>query len=136
MSRVGTADLDTLQTHHFESFFKLGLPKVLSSLLFEQDWCVDPQNGIRVFEFARPRAQGEYRMLHLVMDVNRQAPPREQRSPNSSPAGAVKAYGDVARKIFEDSEVVVTDELANTVELKPSLDQIRARRRKYYREEV
>jgi hypothetical protein len=76
-------------------------------------------------------------MLHFVMDVKRQAPPKHRRAPNSGHAAdAVDAYVSVVRRLFTQSDLEVTNELASSIELKPSLEEIRGRRRKYYPEDV
>jgi hypothetical protein len=135
--RTGTPNVATLQSDHFEDFFKLGVPKVLAALLLEADWYVDAEKGITTFAFKRDSVSGEYTMLHFVMDVTRQKPPRQQRAPNSGHAtGASEAYSSVVRRLFTQRDLEVTDELVSSVELKPSLEEIRARRRKYYPEGV
>ena len=137
LQRTGAANVATLQSDHFEDFFKLGVPKVLANLLLEADWYVDADKGITTFAFKRNSAVGEYTMLHFVMDVKRQTPPRQRRAPNSGhAAGASKAYASVVRRLFTQGDLEVTNELASSIELKPSLEEIRGRRRKYYPEEV
>jgi hypothetical protein len=134
--KTGLTDIATLQAEKFADFFKLGLPKVLAGILLENDWYVDPDKGISVYEFARPSADGGYKMLHLVMDVKRQSPPLESRAPNAGiPLAVQEAYDKVTRQIFERSVVEITDEIATRTQLKPTLDQIRARRKKYYSED-
>jgi hypothetical protein len=135
-ARTDAQDLAELQRSSFDLFFKLGLPKILASILMEQDWYVDPGHGVRIFEFKRAWTGGEYSMLHLIMDVKRQQPPRERRAPNLVRAQAVEAaYSAVIRQIFEQREVFVTNELASSIELRPTLAQIRARRRRYFPED-
>ncbi len=136
-NRTGAANVAILQSDHFEEFFKLGVPKVLAGLLLEADWYVDAEKGITTFAFKRESPSGEYTMLHFVMDVNRQNPSRQQRAPNSGHAPrAAEAYASVVRRLFTQSDVEVTNELASSIELRPSLEEIRARRRKYYPEEA
>jgi hypothetical protein len=135
-ARVGTDDVNRLEAERFSAFFKLGLPKMLSRILLEQDWYIDPAKGVRIFEFARLWAGGEYRMLHLVMDVRRQEPPMDRRAPHSIPASVQEAYASVSRMIFRDAEITVTEQLVNQVDLRPTLEEIRARRRKYYPEDM
>jgi hypothetical protein len=137
LQRTGAANVAALQSDHFEHFFKLGVPKVLASLLLETDWYVDPDKGITTFAFKRNWTGGEYTMLHFVMDVKRQQPPRQRRAPNSShAAGAIEAYASVVRRLFKQGDLEVTNELATSVQLKPSLEEIRACRRMYYPEDV
>jgi hypothetical protein len=135
-AKTGLTDVGVLQAQQFNDFFKLGLPKVLAGILLENDWYVDPDKGISVYEFARPSTDGGYKMLHLVMDVKRQNPPLESRAPNAGiPTVVQDAYDKVTRQIFEQGAVVITDEVAAGTQLKPTLDQIRARRKKYYPED-
>jgi len=135
-TKTGVTDVDALKSNQFPTFFKLGVPKLLASILLEEDWFVDSTIGVRTYEFVRESASGPYTILHFVMDIVRQDPPRERRAPNSEPsAGAATAYRDVARRIFEVPEVQVTDSTVAAVELKPTLEQIKARRRLYYPEE-
>ena len=122
-----------LQQKDFKLFFELGLPKVLASVLGEQDWFVDPGAGITTFEFDRPSTNGPYTMLHLVMQVKRQHPPLELRAPGEQQTQeASLAYKQVAQRIFEQPTTVVARQTIDRPELKRSLELIRARRRKYY----
>jgi hypothetical protein len=130
--RMGVADVPTLKDNQFAQFFKLGLPKLLAELVLEADWYIDPDNGIKTFEFSRHSATGEYRMLHLVMDVKRQAPPLLRRAPNTGhTAAASEAYDRVVERIFQQPEIAVTDQLATAANLKPTLADIQARRKRY-----
>ncbi|MGA3135190.1 MAG: hypothetical protein ABSC88_04265 [Terracidiphilus sp.] len=137
LHRTGAAEVATLQSDHFEDFFKLGVPKVLAGLLLEADWYVDDEKGISTYTFKRNWIGGEYTMLHFVMDVKRQTPPRERRAPNSGHVNeANEAYASVVSRLFNQGDIEVTNELASSTELKPSLADIRARRRMYYPDDV
>ncbi len=126
-------EVKLLQQRDFKLFFELGLPKVLTSILHEQDWFVDPAAGVTTFEFERPSKTGPYTMLHLVMQVKRQHPPLELRAPGDhETAEARQAYRQVAQRIFEQPTTTVSRQTIDPAELKGSLELIRARRRKYY----
>jgi len=135
--RSGIREVKVLQRDNFKLFFELGLPKVLASVLKEQDWFIDPTEGITIFEFQRPSSMGPYTMLHLAMEVKRQQPPREQRQPGElETPEAKKAYKQVGHFIFQRSTTIVDGSTINRVQLKHDLELIRARRRKYYPGEV
>jgi hypothetical protein len=101
----------------------------------ETDWYIDASTGIETFEFERQSKSGGYTMMHFVMNITRQQPPRERRAPLETPQAAAEAYARVADDVFSKPQIVVTDELAEATTLKPSLDDIDGRRRKYYRGE-
>jgi hypothetical protein len=130
--RTGFDDVALLRQHRFEMFFKLGVPKVLSSILKEEDWFVDSHQGIRTYEFERSWKGGSYTMLHFVIDVRRQDPPREQRAPGilSTPE-AESAYEQVVQRLFSEPEEIVTLDNIDQATLHRSLELIKARRRKY-----
>jgi hypothetical protein len=134
--RTGAADVATLRRDDFDSFFKLALPKVLASILMEEDWHIDPNAGLVTYEFVRtPEGVPPYRMLHLVLDVKRHNPPRELRPPGQQSQEAQNAYNEVVRQVFNGTETLLTEENIDTAALQTSLDHIIARRRKYYPEE-
>ena len=131
-NRTGVGDINRLQATQFEMFFKLGVPKVLTAILKEEDWYVDSTQGIRTYEFERPWRDGTYKMLHFVIDVLRQNPPRERRAPGIlSTPDAEAAYEVVVRRLIAEPEQLVTLETINQQSLQKSLDHIKARRRKY-----
>ncbi|MBC8030644.1 MAG: hypothetical protein H7Z16_11080 [Pyrinomonadaceae bacterium] len=130
-TRTGLADVRLLQETQFEMFFKLGVPKVLASILKEEDWYVDATQGIRTYEFERPRQGGSYKMLHFVMDVVRQKPPYDRRDLRAPTADAEAAYQEVVRQFITEPEIVVTLETIDQDSLQRSLELIKARRRKY-----
>jgi hypothetical protein len=126
-----------LQGEDFDAFFELSVPKVIVAILMEEDWYVEPQPGILAFRFTRNTDGDPYTIVHFAMDVRRQVPPRDQRAPGTGAApDAVTAYRDVVRALFQTPAVVVTDATAAAAPLTPSLDQIRARRRKYFPDEM
>jgi hypothetical protein len=133
--RTGGIDsVATLQQNNFELFFRLAMPKVLSSILIESDWYVDPEAGITIYEFERTTpGVNPYKMLHLVMDVKRQLPIRVRRPPRAGLAPDVqKAYQTVVHQIFSKGEVTITLENIDKVAIEQSLDRIIAQRRLYY----
>src|SRR3990170_1084241 len=72
-----------LRAANFERFFKLAMPKTLLKILMEEDWYVDPEPGIKLYEIERQSKEGPYKILHVVMDVKRQNPARENRAPGT-----------------------------------------------------
>lgn len=137
--RSGVASVSELREHQFELFFKLALPKVIAGILLEQDWYVEPDSGIKIYQYSRDSEDGPYQMLNFVMDVKRQNPPREKRPPiggDDRTPEAIAAYQEVAFKLFRDKEEVVAEAILNGPTLRKSLELIRARRRKYYPEDA
>ena len=135
-SRTGIDDIERLRSEQFATFFKLGIPKVASRNSLEEDWYVDPESGIKTYEFQRPSSSGTYTMLHFVMDVIRQNPHRDKRAPNTGhEPGATAAYKTVTRHLFQVPETHVNDATVTGIELKPTLEQIKSRRKKYYPED-
>jgi hypothetical protein len=131
--RTGVDQVSALEQARFDEFFKLGIRKVLANLLLATDWYVEAARGIKTFEFVRQADYDSYTMLHFVMDVRRQQPVLEKRAPNSGhAAAALSDYTAVVDDLFGKPDFVVTDQIASSVVLRPSLEQIRARRRKYY----
>ena|ERR1700733_3207040 len=129
--RSGLRDLDRLQNDRFDLFFKLSVPKVIAAMLLEEDWYIDPETGITIFQFDRESAHGPYTLIHMVMDVNRQQPDKDNRTPNTQPQAVVDAYSDVVRQIFEVRERIVIREELNLEVINKSLEAILARRRMY-----
>jgi hypothetical protein len=136
LKRTGADSVATLQGKDFELFFKLAMPKILASTLMEEDWCVDPEPGIQIFEFERPSPEGAYKMLHLVMAVNRKVPPKGERAPGVEPEGARDSYLKVTQKLLVEPEVVVTEASIERDKLQVNLDRIKARRKMYYPEDT
>ncbi len=135
-ARTGVDDVARLMGTDFEAFFKLAAPKIISQVLIEADWYVDPTHGIKVYEFERtPEGATPYRMLHLVMDVRRQDPPRHGRAPGQHVAPtALQAYPQVVRQLFERGQQVVTMGTVDVAAMDGSLDLIELRRKKYAHE--
>ena len=108
------------------------MPKIIAETLMEEDWYVDPTNGINIIEFERPSTSGPYKMLHLVMDVLRQNPSHDRRGPRlNRPQYLKEAHNTVVRRLFRDDETVITEENINMDDLQRDLDLIFARRKKY-----
>jgi hypothetical protein len=100
-------------------------------ILMEEDWYADPNSGITLFEIERPSRSGPYKILHLVMDVKRQRPARENRAPGTDGEGVGTAYREVVRTVFSNREVSVTEALIDQDLLQAHLDTVRARGREY-----
>jgi hypothetical protein len=134
--RAGTADVAELRGRNFEVFFKVALPKLIMALLMEEDWCIDIETGISMYEIERRSREGQaYRMLHVVLDIVRQEPPRHRRAPGAGPVQyAVDGYSETARIVFGREETRVTTDMINERALRESLENIYARCRKYYPE--
>jgi len=135
--RAGTNDVAMLRGQQFELFFKLAMPKAIAGILLENDWYIEPGAGILIFQFQRSSVDGPYQMLHLVMDVKRQEPPKDKRPPTGAHAPAhteqaINAYRDVTRKLFREPETIVAEHNLDAAALKAELDIIQRRRRKYY----
>jgi hypothetical protein len=131
LERTGATDGNTLRGSNFEAFFEFAVPKVLMHLLLENDWHVDPKFGLRIFEFERQSKDGPYKMLHFVMDVLRNNPPRENRAPGDPCVAAIDAYRQVAKDVFRREPVRIVLEDIDVAALRPTLEQIASRRRKY-----
>jgi hypothetical protein len=129
--RLGYSGIDELEGGNFAEFFKLGLRKLLANVLMDGDWFIDPEDGIKTFEFQRDSASGPYTMLHFVMRVHRQQPDSTRRPPNTKAKAAVDAYRAVVDRLFKEAPEIVSDELAAGARLNPTLDQIYARRERY-----
>ena len=131
LRRTGNDDLATLCANNFEEFFRLCMPKALLKLLMEEDWYIDPGRGISLFEIEREWKQGNYKMLHLVLDVNRQNPDRDHRFAGAPGREVVDAHRTVVRGIFDRREIAVTNAVIDQATLQSHLDKIKARRTKY-----
>jgi hypothetical protein len=131
VKRGGNTETATMQRENFDLFFKLGMPKVIARTLLAEDWYIDPDVGIKLYEFERPSRDGPYKMLHLVTDVRRQSPPENRRAPNSIAPTALQAYSQVVSALFENPEILVNDNTIDKVTLQADLEKIKARRKKY-----
>lgn len=132
VARTGLPDVVAIQENQFETFFKLGMPKVLAAILMEEDWYIDHQRGIRTYEIERTGNGHPFRMLHLVMDVLRHNPAKEHRAPGTQSDEAQDAYREIVRQVFATPEILVTLDNIETVQLQEDLDRIKARRKLYY----
>lgn len=132
--RTGFREIHHIRDNSFGEFFKIGVPKVISSILMEEDWYIDPNLGVRIYEIERQSSVGPYRMLHLGMDVKRHNPPREERAPGNESGEASEAYLQVTERIFQDEVIQVTEDIIDETSLNDSLENIFGRRRKYFPE--
>lgn len=132
-SRAGVAwrDATEFRMGQFDLFFALALPKVLSRIFLEEDWYVDPDAGVSLHAIERSAVDGPYTILHVVMDVRRQVPPRESRAPGQEAVGARDGYRAIVRELFAREIEAVTAAIVDAGKLSASLELIRARRRKY-----
>jgi hypothetical protein len=128
---TGVADVDRLRTADFPAFFKVAVPKIIASLLMEEDWYIEAAPEIAILEFERPSTSGPYKMLHVVMDVRRHSPSLDHRAPGDVSSVAQESHRQVVRRIFSMPELVVSEETINRSRLEASLEMIKGRRRKY-----
>lgn len=133
-TRTGYATAADLLLHTREEFFRIGLPKIIAQIALEEDWHIDPEVGIQIFEIERVAKIGTYRMLHLVMDIKRNDPPLHRRNPGNHAIDGQHAYGRVAEQIFGSSVVLITKETVDEKALEKGLELIKSRRKKYYPE--
>ncbi len=134
-ARTGFGDVATLEREDFDGFFELSVPKMLAAVLEEEDWHVDPDAGITIFKFERQWKEGTYKMLHLVMDVKRNNPPRKRRAPGARCREARTAYRTVVRQLFSSPIVLISNQNLDEQRLGTSLERIKSRRRSYYSDE-
>lgn len=119
-ARFKEASIDDLLKNNFDAFFKLAVPKTILGILREEDWHVDVTKGVKVFEFDRQTAKDPYTMLHLVMTVRRNSPPKEARAPGMLPASAIDAYKRGVVSIFSTDTIKVESALKTVGENKIS----------------
>lgn len=125
LARAGHATPSHLLSIDFATFFKIAVPKILLDLIRVTDWVVDPNQGIRVFEFDRIDGNGTYTMLHFVADIRRKDPPSKRRAPGREPSEATIAYAEVVRMLFSQPQEVVTLTTIDAVDLQGHLDQVK-----------
>jgi len=130
-NRAGTADVAELRQSNFELFFKLAIPKLLARTLMSHDWYIDPEDGVKIYEFERLFEGGGYKMLHMIMDVKRHDPPRNLRLDGENSDIATQAYQDVVRRLFAQAEIIVSEDGLDQAALTQSLDEIIERGEKY-----
>src|ERR1700674_131114 len=130
-NRAGTADIAELRQRNFEVFFKLAIPKVILNTLVSEDWYIEPEYGIKIYEFQREFDGGNYKMLHMVMDIRRHVPPRSKRLDGETSAVAAEAYQQVVRRLFREAETVVAEDSIDQPALTESLNEIIERGKKY-----
>jgi hypothetical protein len=127
--------VDQLQGQNLAAFFELSVPKVIAKLLMDEDWYVAPNPGVLAFRFSRP-GNPPYEILHFAMDVARQNPDRDHREPGTLAPDVLDGYRLMTQKLFRDAPVVVSPALATAEALTPSLEQIKAQRRKYFADDM
>lgn len=135
MKKSGGRNPADFFANDFDGAFKLAVPKSLTELALEQDWYIDDDNGIQVFQFDRPFADGIYRMLHMAMVVNRQQPPEEKRAPGQRAQAALGAHRNTIVKLF-DADIISVEELvqgAMGAALKADLQKLFKYRERYYK---
>jgi hypothetical protein len=133
--RTGCKSGQELMTRDFRNMFLIGAPKLIATVLMEEDWYIDPASGIQVYVFERAYSDGQYSMVHLIMNVNRKHPIESQRPPGSNPEAVSAAYLEIVGQLFQNPEIIVNDDSDGIGNLVPSLEQIRRRRRLYYKDE-
>jgi len=131
-NRTGFDSINLLKDNDFDTFFKIALPKLLANLIMEADWYIDPSRGVDIYEFERESTSGPYKMLHLVMDIKRKSPIREQRAPGIDTQEALKAYDETVFRIFQNSEILVNNDSIDEDDLRENLSHILIRRKKYF----
>jgi hypothetical protein len=70
-------------------------------------------------------------MLHIVMDIKRHEPPRDQRLDGENSVVAAQAYRNVIRRLFQQAEIVVAEDRLDRNALTADLDEIIQRGEKY-----
>jgi len=130
--RTGFDCVNALRANDFDTFFKIALPKLLANLIMEEDWYIDPDSGVNIYEFERKSTSSSYKMLHLVMDIKRKNPIKEQRAPGVDSQEALNAYDDTILRIFQNSEILVNNDSIDEDNLKKNLQHILRRRKKYF----
>jgi hypothetical protein len=122
----------------FDGAFKLAVPKSLTELALEQDWYIDDDKGIQIFQFDRAFKGGTYRMLHMVMSVKRQEPPAEKRAPGQKVDAALIAHKNTILKLFNADVISVEAEVQGAQEaaLKTDLQRLFTHRERYYKAPV
>lgn len=129
--RVTHTDPEKLFKEDFQNFYKIAVPKILVKVLNENDWHINPANGISIYEFERNSSSGPYIILHLGMHVERMNPPKERRMAWDEPQGYASSYSDLTKRIFTEKPIVVTDDQINAKELLVDLQKVVSRRKKY-----
>jgi hypothetical protein len=134
-ARTEFTTVQNLRSQDFELFFKIAMPKMIAATLWEQDWFVESDEGITIYEFERDSSTGPYKMLHLAMHVRRKSPPIHQRGPGDEPTEAVAEYERAIRDLFARPETRIDLSGIDPVTLRNSLNKIFSRRRQYYPED-
>lgn len=131
-------DVEQLMNGDFRTFFEIGVPKVLANVLIDEDWQIEEDPGVLAFRFTRPGTPPlePYDILHFAMNVRRQNPRNDQREPGTTAPDVAASYRTVSRRLFENASTQVTDDIIDVDALRPSLDEIKSRRRKYYPDDM
>lgn len=119
----------------FAGAFKLSVPKSLSELALEQDWYIDDDKGVEVYQFDRAMKDGSYTMLHMAMAMMRQHPPKEKRAPGQQSDGALSAHKKTILKIF-DEDIIAVEKLVvgeKKTDLQADLEKLFKYREKFYK---
>jgi len=135
LHRRNGLDVTQLLRQDFGTFFELGVPKIIADVLMEEDWHIEPDPGVMTFRFTRG-GSSPYEIVHFAMNVIRQSPPRDARAPGTTPDTVRTSYTLCMRQLFDTAAVRVTDALAKSAKLEPSLAEIKDRRRQYYSDEM
>jgi len=133
---IGHSNVTRLRKENFDRFFKLAMPKMLANILLENDWYIDSEKGIIIYEFQRSSKEGNYTMLHLAMDVKRKHPSIDLRNPGEDSQTALKAYEELIFRLFQEEPIQVTKDILNLEEIKESLAHIVGRAAKYMSGEI
>jgi hypothetical protein len=126
-NRTGVRLISRLERSDFETFFKIGMPKALLALLVEQEWAIEVERGLKLFEFNRGSGGKSYTMLHLVMDVHEMRRPRRKAFPGQRTAQESDAYRSAARAICAERPEMVEGGTIDRAALEKSLAAIEAR---------
>ena len=107
-------------------------------MAFEQDWYIDDAKGVQVYQFDRTSKEGPYRMLHMVMSVKRQQPPKEQRAPGQQADGAVGAHKNTILKIFSDNVIAIESLVVGEKkdDVQADLEKLLRHRERFYKPAV
>lgn len=94
----------------------------------------DPKFGLRVLEFSRPYAEGNYKMLHMAMLIHRKEPPLEKRIPGDSLSAIIQeSQSNIIKALFEKeipdvAQIIESEGLSS--ELQTNLNRVVSHREK------
>jgi hypothetical protein len=99
----------------------------------EEDWHVDPKTGILVYAFdLTSDTHPPYTMMHVIMDVVRNNPPRHQRAPGQHSTSAKEAHRSAIHQLLKRPYTVVSHTVLDRAFLESDLARIEARRGLYH----